>query len=637
MHKIDTSHSYNHSSSQHRSAINTLVNDFGRSISSNTSLSTQHHQPQHTLPHQTQALLFNTFIPNLPGFLNFNSNITQQPMSTHPVFINNQPQQPIPLNGIYVNQQMAPSTMPNLSNINNTQQPLDHPQVYQGVVPMDGEVDSTSSSDLNSNINRADRYGVNHNQTTTEKGRVVDVRLGAGAEEISQQARRYAETRYAFPPFILTFDHDVEEKPIIDDLTKFFSSNYNVDVQFAGHRLKHKRELLLFAINRESFIILFDESKWPSTITSLNYRKVCPNHLPPQFSVVIRNMSVDIDDTDLLKDLKDDYPDVINVHRIMNKNNQPTSFVRLDIGNVKLIDELLKKKHIYINNSRFTVVEYLAPAKVLVCSKCFGIGHFRNNCKNQLDICKVCGEGVKDIVAHKETCNKTPRCIRCNGEHNANDLRCPDIKSYRSILTKSLLINTNDTALGQQANHPNYYYMNRDFPPINAQAYGVNANNVFNINKRIDELMNKINVLDDSLNKLVDLNTNYFNQFLKIKQVVLNHDHMIQLQQLDMTFQKDFLSNVVSPLCHIIVDLVPNLVKQKVINDKTALCPSLSSVCEKLINDMPQWTNRFIQNENYKVQLINEYNRNNQQYDDISTYNNNNSNDSYSYYYTSKQ
>jgi hypothetical protein len=70
------------------------------------------------------------------------------------------------------------------------------------------------------------------------------------------------------------------------------------------------------------------------------------------------------------------------------------------------------------------------------------------------------------------------------------------------------------------------------------------------------------------------------------------------------------------------LDIIPVLVKQNTINDKTLLGTSLTQTCEKLSLELPVWTNRFVQNENFKAKLINEFNVINQQIPDTVTNNN---------------
>ena len=182
--------------------------------------------------------------------------------------------------------------------------------------------------------------------------------------EISQQAHRFPETRFAFPPFVIRFNQEVDESTMINVLENHFSSTYAFNLELAAHRLRGEGELLLFVNNRESFEIFFDDLKWPPSIGLLNYEKIGPTHLPPQFSIVLRNVPLNIETDDLLNTIEEEHLDALTIHRILNKDKRPASFVRVDIQSVKTIDEILKKRFIYVTNIRLAVSEYLAPAKV---------------------------------------------------------------------------------------------------------------------------------------------------------------------------------------------------------------------------------------------------------------------------------
>jgi hypothetical protein len=443
--------------------------------------------------------------------------------------------------------------------------------------------------------------------------------------DISQQARRFAETRYAFPPFIIKFNQQVDEQTIIKFILNHFANAYNVDLNLAGHRLKEKQELILFVNNRESFLMLYDDQKWPATINSLEYNKICPNRLPPQFSIVLRNVPFDMEVNELLTDIKNDYPDVLFANRLINKNNQPTSFVRLDIKNIDLIDNLIGKKFIYCKNLRLAITEYMAPARVLICNKCFQIGHFRSTCKSTLDSCKLCGVMVKDIKKHVETCSKKLCCVRCKGEHAANDIKCPAVKDYRAELTKTLLSQHNapqnqSTSQQQDGRVAPVNYNENDSPILNANhqsnQFGNNPlgknNYTKNNDKRIDELCTKMNKINDNVTHLLELNNNAVSQNTRTLQTLMKHEHQVQLLQVDTSLQREYTNQFLSPICQMIVDIVPMLVKQNMINDKTILCPSLTALCDKLTNDVSFWTSKFHQNENIKLKLINEFNMINQ-------------------------
>jgi hypothetical protein len=363
--------------------------------------------------------------------------------------------------------------------------------------------------------------------------------------EISQQARRYAETRYAFPPFKVDFNQDVDENAIIGVLKDHYRSKFDADILFDGHRRKNKRNLLLFVQNRNSFLTMFDKDKWPERIESLEYEKTLPNHLPPQFSIVIKNVPVHIETNQLLLSIQGDYPDAINAFRISNKSRQPTTFVRLDIQNVKLIDDLLRRKYIVVDKLRLALNEYLAPAKVLLCSRCFQIGHFRSNCKSALDFCKTCGTGVQDIKEHKKKCNDNRCCVRCRGPHESNDNRCPDIKSYRAALTKSLL-STTTKPVGQRtsSNLQGFHYNDQDFPAWSSkhQSSQPRTTAADGADKRCEDLLERIRKVEENLNKLIESGHISFNLMTFTQQVIMKHDHELQLLQTDMLFQREFVS-----------------------------------------------------------------------------------------------
>ncbi|CAF1316943.1 unnamed protein product [Rotaria sordida] len=148
-----------------------------------------------------------------------------------------------------------------------------------------------------------------------------------------------------------------------------------------------------------------------------------------------------------------------------------------------------------------------------------------SSCKNPLNFCKFCGAGVNDLNEHKLNCDKKLSCLRCKGEHDANDMRWPIIKTYRSALTKSILTTAGVNNLPQQ-NQTNYWFNNDDYPVLNVKNFTKHHHRPVN------------NIANDT-----DLNNNYSDQFIGLQQVVMNHTHDLQLQQIDTSFQRDFINH----------------------------------------------------------------------------------------------
>ncbi|CAF4734678.1 unnamed protein product, partial [Rotaria sp. Silwood2] len=119
--------------------------------------------------------------------------------------------------------------------------------------PTSGSTSSTNTNSIISNVHPTNAAAVN-SQIKVRGGIAPD--SGYITTEISQQARRFAETRYAFPPFIIKFKREINESSTIKYLSSHYYSNYDFHLNFAGHRLKQKRDLLLFVNDRESFSML---------------------------------------------------------------------------------------------------------------------------------------------------------------------------------------------------------------------------------------------------------------------------------------------------------------------------------------------------------------------------------------------
>ncbi|CAF1212162.1 unnamed protein product, partial [Rotaria sordida] len=387
---VGLSHSVDHSTSQQHINNNTVPNQ--GSVSSYTTHSTSCTKQPLLLSHCLPVPSTDTVSTDQSSSSYINNTTTHGPMFNHPCYTTNCHHH-APSNFHSYHQGTATSIDPHHSTSNMNQSQVNHQQHQnnQNVTPMESENDngfiivkrnkkkkkidltqnqqssssssscstsptistngSTSSTNTNSIISYVQPTSATavHLQPNSREVNAPVSTINTVSIEISHQARQYAETRYAFPPFIIKFQQDINENSILKYLISHYSHNYNFKLNFAGHRLKFKRDLLLFVNDRESFSMLYDVSKWPLTIDSLNYEKVLPSHLPPQFSLVLKNVPFDTEIDTLSTNIKSIYPNVINAHRILNKNQQPTTLVRLDINNMNVIDELVEQDYPLLN------------------------------------------------------------------------------------------------------------------------------------------------------------------------------------------------------------------------------------------------------------------------------------------------
>ena len=261
------------------------------------------------------------------------------------------------------------------------------------------------------------------------------------SEQTSSAARRFATTRYPFSPFSIIFMEEVRDKTVVEDLMKHALEKLNFKLKTVAYRRgrteNNECRILVFVENTESFAFLRKEGNWPVTLAERMFTLKVPS-IPPQLSLVLPSVSLHMEWEDFVKEIKERYPDVANVIRLKNKAQQPVRAVKLEFESVKARNDVLGEGAVSAMYMKHKVVEYYAQANVLICSNCYGIGHFRKNCPQSTEVtCKVCGGKAPDLKTHE--CSGVAKCIHCGGQHFSNDQKCQVVKDYRAALTRNML------------------------------------------------------------------------------------------------------------------------------------------------------------------------------------------------------
>ncbi|CAF1656193.1 unnamed protein product [Rotaria magnacalcarata] len=301
-------------------------------------------------------------------------------------------------------------------------------------------------------------------------------------QDISAAATRYAQTRYPFPPFIIRFSlGNINDKHVVEEIIKC-----------AGNEL----DILLYVKDVDSFTNLLDQNKWPITLGNNKYTFPSTPSIPPQLSLIIKNVDLRTNLKEFIDYIKHQYPEVKNVIRLKNKMQQEIRFIKIELISAPVRNELLKKGRINVDYRTYEIEEYLAPVNVLICSKCCGIGHFKRQCTQNDITCKTCSHTFTDIKQH--ICTNMPKCVHCDGAHASNTASCPIVKQFRADLTKKLLFSNNTAAI----NNKSYNYDPNHFPslipPQNSSVVWSNSN----ILSKLNSLMQSINQINEKINKL---------------------------------------------------------------------------------------------------------------------------------------
>ncbi|CAF1940284.1 unnamed protein product [Rotaria magnacalcarata] len=227
-------------------------------------------------------------------------------------------------------------------------------------------------------------------------------------EQISSttESARYAQTRYPFPHLLL--DSMLMEISILNFRLSNRSSNNDYD-------------FLVFLKDASSFSFLLDQNNWPSTFSNEVYTFPYSPSIPPQLSLLIKNVDLRLDFNEFCQEIKTRYPQIKNVIRLKNKFNNDIKLVKLELTSSSVREELLIKRKITVDYIVYDIEEYLAPANILICSKCMGLGHFMKQCTQVKSTCRTCGEYADDLKLH--VCSKIEKCIHCGQNHKSNSLK----------------------------------------------------------------------------------------------------------------------------------------------------------------------------------------------------------------------
>ena len=273
--------------------------------------------------------------------------------------------------------------------------------------------------------------------------RPVPQRDGTGRDGINPASRGalYATTRYPFAPFSITFNQQVRDKMVIENLIKHASEKHKFELKTVAYRRGHAENnecrMLVFVENSESFAFLYDQNNWPTALAGHVFTTKRPA-IPPQLSAVMPAVPLQIEWEDFVQEIQQTYPNITKVIRLKNQSQQPVKAVKLEFLSPGTREEILSAGEISVMHMKLKVVEYFAHANVLICSNCCGIGHFRKNCpEKEVTTCKTCGEKHQNLEEHQ--CSGILKCIHCGGAHISNDSRCKVVRDYRAALTRNLL------------------------------------------------------------------------------------------------------------------------------------------------------------------------------------------------------
>ncbi|CAF2637385.1 unnamed protein product [Rotaria sp. Silwood2] len=214
-------------------------------------------------------------------------------------------------------------------------------------------------------------------------------------------------------------------------------------------------------------MVLLATNKWPTHVNNIPIRITKPKYIPNCFALVVRYVPSDMEPELVKEEIKRTIASANNIKLIHYSYERKSNDFKFTIMDLNEYNTALELGRISICNRWLTITPFLTGYRMTFCSKCWKIGHVRDQCKASLQCCRVClGEKSKK---EEHTCTKRQKCAQCGGEHHSLHSICHVIQQYRSDLKEDVnkalesgKLHRNDYTKQQHA----FIMKDQDFPPL---------------------------------------------------------------------------------------------------------------------------------------------------------------------------
>ncbi|CAF3344262.1 unnamed protein product [Rotaria socialis] len=261
---------------------------------------------------------------------------------------------------------------------------------------------------------------------------------------ITQHALQYA-VNHQLPSLKITCQPGVKDQVegtsiikalfmhIHDDFCKL-NNQKNRPIGFDTWYVDKQGDLICFTSQIELFVYLWDVDHYPSELLNTKITPVPPTHLPPQHSIIFKFVPRTISYDELLEAISDVCQSKLLLEEMKGSMTNKSRHIRLDLTSKEEVMKILNSGVFPLNGYLIEVTEFLAPPKLLICSRCNCPGHIKKECNGPFDRCKRCGMNKAQGEHHQCLI----RCHHCEGDHIATDYRCPVITKFRGELIDEL-------------------------------------------------------------------------------------------------------------------------------------------------------------------------------------------------------
>ncbi|CAF1211665.1 unnamed protein product [Rotaria sp. Silwood1] len=224
------------------------------------------------------------------------------------------------------------------------------------------------------------------------------------------------------PCFFIEFD----QSTTIHRLPSAFEARSLIEKHFKEHniRIQHfslvgwaNKRLKLGVNNKEDYMALVTTENWPTAIKSVPIKIVKPKFIPDCLALVVRYVPRELDLEFVKEEIKRTIASADNIKQIYYTYERKSNDFRFTVTDLTEYNTARELGRISIGNHWLSITPFLSGNRMTYCTRCWKIGHLREQCKNNVQRCRVCLQEIKQKEEH--VCDHVPKCAQCDGEHHS--------------------------------------------------------------------------------------------------------------------------------------------------------------------------------------------------------------------------
>ena len=161
-----------------------------------------------------------------------------------------------------------------------------------------------------------------------------------------------------------------------------------------------------------------------------------PKFVPDCFALVVRYVPRDMDLEFVKDEIKRTIASADNVKQIHYAYERKSNDFRFTVTDLTEYNTARELGRISIGNRWLSITPFLTGNRMTYCTRCWKIGHIREQCKFSGQRCRICLQGITNKEEH--ICSNVSRCAQCDGEHHSLNSECQVIQQYPADLKEGV-------------------------------------------------------------------------------------------------------------------------------------------------------------------------------------------------------